>query len=105
MIAKLRVVLLSKLENMENSAQITIGMLYEMLKDFKRDMRDFKNEVYRRFESVERKQDEDHKMLMKLWEQRNGITIKLSGKLLASQSLIILVASTLITIYIHFALG
>ena len=43
---------------------ITIEMVYELLKEFKED-------IHKRFERIENQQIEDHRILMELWENRS----------------------------------
>ena len=57
---------------------VTNEMLYDLLKEFKRDVhKRFEQvdkgfeQVDKRFEQLEENQSEDHKLLMDLWENQN----------------------------------
>jgi hypothetical protein len=89
---------------MESTAQITTGMLYELLKEFKDEMRNefrsFKAEVNRRFEGIEQRQAEDHKMLMELWQDRGEIKIKYSKHLFVSVAMLASLVSLIVSVFV-----
>ena len=78
---------------MENTAQITTGMIYELLKEFKSD-------VNRRFGGIETRQAEDHKMLMELWQDRNEIKVKYSKHLFVSVAILASIVSLIISVFV-----
>ncbi len=100
---------------MEDSAQITNGMLYEMIRairgdldlfgrelaSLKQEVRDFK-EDFRSFKSdITARQTEDHQMLMELWKERGRIEVKFSKLMfLAVAALSFIVALTVSVIVV-----
>ena len=70
---------------MGESAQITNGMLYEMIKSIKDELRSFKDELrdfkedFRSFKTdITARQTEDHQMIMGLWKERGEIKVRFS---------------------------
>ncbi len=65
---------------------VTNEMLYDLLKEFKRDVHKRFEQVDRRFEQVDKRfeqleenQSEEHKLLMDLWENRSKNTLNFSS--------------------------
>jgi len=93
---------------MERAHEITNSMLYELLRDFKQDFRNFKEEMYsfkketnKRFEKIEARQEEDHQMLMDLWENRKEIQIKFSRSVIVALMLMAGTISLIISLAIN----
>lgn len=61
-----------------NNLQITNEMLYELLKEFKNDMRDFKHDTNQKFDELRANQREDHKILMDIWESRDKVIARVT---------------------------
>ncbi len=83
---------------MGNSAQITNGMLYEMIRDFKDDFRSFKTEITAR-------QSEDHQMLMELWKERGKIEVKFSKLLFLAVAALSFIVSLTVAVFVVSVAG
>lgn len=79
---------------------ITNEMLYELLKDFKKDVHKRFEQVDKRFERIENQQAEDHKILMELWENRSRQTLNFTS----AYFLITLISSMLIALATSYTL-
>lgn len=62
-----------------NTQQITNEMLYELIKEFKGDVYRRFDEIDKHFEHMEEQQNEDHKILMQLWGNRNKQTLNFTS--------------------------
>ena len=100
MTAKILTITLSTHKFMENTAQITTGMIYELLKEFKNDINRRFEDVSRRFEGIENRQAEDHKILMELWQDRNEVKVKYSKHLFISISILASLVSLIVSTFV-----
>ncbi len=73
------------MNNMHHTAQITNGMLYDLIKDMKDDIKDMKQDISRRFDlnekrisSMESEIKDIHKKLNELFYERDKVKITFS---------------------------
>ena len=60
---------------MNDSKTITNGMLYEFLKEFKRDMQEFKKDVYRHFDQQDARLDRLERKVDEIYESRDRVSV------------------------------